>query len=123
MKVLPGGKRSPKLSWGKLISLATDASRAAGALVDGWKRGARETEHGDVAFEKQFIDERVGSLSQRLEVCENLCREEAKLLRDTLDQVRQLTVAARSSARRANVAIALSIGSLLWAASMFFPHS
>lgn len=62
--------------------------------------------------------EQVAAIIKRLEYYETLEVEQAKLLQQTIEQLQNVTVSSSAIARRANIATALSIISLLVAASV-----
>jgi hypothetical protein len=62
--------------------------------------------------------EQVAAIIKRLEYYESLEVEQAKLLQQTVEQLQNVTVSSSAMARRANIATAISIISLIVAASV-----
>lgn len=97
--------------WTTIITALPGLIDAAGRL---FKRADRSPKIDPSGTES----EQVAAIIKRLEYYESMEVEQARLLQETIQQLQNVTVSSSAIARRANIATALSIVSLLIAVSV-----
>lgn len=65
-------------------------------------------------------EERLNAAIKQLEYYESLQADQSKLLKDTIEQLQNVSVSCSAAARRINLAIAISLIALLLSAGAFF---